>query len=528
MDLTFEGSFAESRDKTLFNDQMIQHLFELHEEFESSRQDLLKQREETQLNYDKGGYPHYLLNHPAKHENWQVAAIPEDCRVRRVEITGPVSSAKMVINMLNPNQEGIAADMAMLDFEDSMKPTWENVLSGLHNVVGAIQGDLTFEQVSSNGSVKKYALNPKGPRAHVMVRVRGLHMVESHAHVKNSPISAGVFDAYMVAALTAKIQLSRGETPMFYIPKMEHFKEAAWWNSLFAAIERKLNLSSSSLRVTALIETLPASYQVEEMLYELRERALGFNGGRWDKIFSDIKTLRMHENRIMADRSYIDMTRSWMDNYAKNIIKICHKHGAYALGGMSAFTPGKDEATRIEQIKKVEADKAREAQIGHDGCWVSHPFFIKMARDQFKEENQLHRLLENFLDQPDLLPQSDGPKTIEGLRKNIRVGIAYQKGWNEGLGCVAFDNMMEDLATLEISRAQTWQWLHFKVTLDDGTQVTKELVKKIFAEECEKIISEFNGQEKDQWIEAKTMAEETFLMDRLNNFFGDIQQRKAQ
>ncbi|MEL6611004.1 MAG: malate synthase A, partial [Bacteroidota bacterium] len=248
------------------------------------------------------------------------------------------------------------------------------------------------------------------------------------------------------------------------------------------------------VRATFLIETLPAAYQMEEILYEIRTHAAGLNGGRWDKIFSDIKTLRAHGDRVMADRATIGMNRDWMSNYAKQLIRVCHKHGAFGMGGMAAFTPGRDPELRARQTAKVVADKEFEASIGHDGCWVSHPYFIGPALEPFLAQldgakNQLG-VIPDLPERPDLLPKSDGPKTMAGLRTNVRVGIAYMKGWNQDIGCVAWDNLMEDLATLEISRAQTWQWLHQGLFLDEGMQVTKALVLSIFDQELAEIKEE--------------------------------------
>jgi len=349
----------------------------LHTELESGRQTLLSARKNQQAEYDRGAVPKFIQGHPAKSTSWQVRAIPEDLKDRRVEITGPISSAKMVINMLSENQDGDIACTAMLDFEDSMAPTWENVLSGIQNLIGVANKNLTFSQAG-----KSYSLNP-AKMALPMVRVRGLHLNEAHVQINGQAISAGLFDLAVSAFHSAKQFLRDGKTPKFYVPKCEHYLEARWWNEVFQKIEKTLELAQGTLRATFLIETLPASFQMEEILFEIRERACGLNGGRWDKIFSDIKTLRMHADRVLANRSSIDMTRPWMDSYAKLLIKTCHKHGAFAMGGMSAFTPGKDPETRRTQIEKVIADKRREASNGHDGCWVSHPFFIRPAKEQF-------------------------------------------------------------------------------------------------------------------------------------------------
>ena len=419
---------------------------------------------------------------------WKVAPVPADLRVRRVEITGPVNSAKMVINMLGRNADNVRADTAMLDFEDSMKPSWRNVIDGVHNVIGAAEGTLAVDTPE-----RKYRLTP-GDMPVIMVRARGLHLDESNLLIDGKPISAGLFDLALCFFHTAKTLLAQSKTPKYYIPKTEHYLEARWWNELFVALQGALGLSPGTLRATFLIETLPAAFQIEEILYEIREHAAGLNVGRWDKIFSDIKVLKSHPDRIMADRATITMQKPWMDNYAKRLIKICHERGAYAIGGMSAFTPGKTPELRAQQTAKVSADKANEFAIGHDGCWVSHPYFITHALAEFKCEQQLERLLPEFPRYPDILPRGEEPRTIEGLRTNVRVGIAYQNGWNQDIGCVSWDGLMEDLATLEISRAQTWQWLHHKVTLADGRKVTPDLVATIFDEELAKIHDEVRAE----------------------------------
>jgi malate synthase len=259
------------------------------------------------------------------------------------------------------------------------------------------------------------------------------------------------------------------------------------------------------LRATFLIETLPAAFQMEEILYELRQHATGLNVGRWDKIFSDIKTLKMHPDRILADRASISLNRPWMRNYAERLIKICHRHGAYAMGGMAAFTPGRTAELREEQTRKVVADKEFEASLGHDGCWVSHPYFIGPAMSAFRHDDQLD-VHPDIDDRPDLLPQGTPPRTLEGLRTNVRVAIAYTRGWMQDIGCVAWDDLMEDLATLEISRAQTWQWLHHRVELDDGRQVTRELVVATFDDELVRIEQEI--REAMSGLEASVIEDE--------------------
>ncbi len=500
----------------VFTSDLIDNLIALHQEFEPERQELLQARKTRQAKFDQGVLPTFE-SHPAQTENWSVAPIPQDLLDRRVEITGPISSAKMVINMLSANQDGAMAKTAMLDFEDSMAPTWENVLAGFKNIIAVADKSLSYTQKHSIGLEKTYSLNPN-QMALPMVRVRGLHLGEKNFTVAHTPISASLLDFYVTAAHTARKFIADGITPKFYVPKCEHYLEARWWNKVFSRVESLLGLPNGKIKVTFLIETLPAAFQMEEILYEIRNHACGLNGGRWDKIFSDIKTLKMHPDRVMADRASIDMTRPWMENYAKLLIKTCHKHGAFAMGGMSAFTPGSDEATRITQLEKVRKDKEREASIGHDGCWVSHPYFITMASEQFKKTNQLDVMLSDFPEKPDLYPKADGPKTLKGLRQNIRVGIAYQLGWNQGLGCIAFENLMEDLATLEISRAQVWQWLHHKIRLDDDVTVTPKLVETIFEEEFASLVPEYLGQELEL-RNAKEQIKHIYLQTDLSDFY---------
>ena len=520
------SSFAPSE---LFTPEALHLVKHLHSIFDEDRRQLLADRQIRQTAFDQGKFPEYIHDHPAVTATWQVAAIPVDVQDRRVEITGPVSDAKMVINMLSPGPQGICADMAMLDFEDSMKPSWRNVVQGIDNVRHAVKGDLTYTKPADTQSPEKiYRLNP-ARMAHVMVRVRGLHLEETNVQVDETPVSAGLFDLVMCAVHTARVQLQARRTPMFYVPKCEHFMEARWWHRVFTELERQLDIPYGSLRTTFLIETLPAAFQVEPILFEIRDRAVGLNGGRWDKIFSDIKTLRNHPNRVIADRGWIDMTKPWMDNYVKHLIQVCHKHGAFAMGGMSAFTPGKDEATRQFQTEKVLSDKAREASIGHDGCWVSHPYFIASARAQFTERNQLQRKLEDFDPTPDLLPQGIGPRTIKGLRTNIRVSIAYMEGWHQDQGCISFDNLMEDLATFEISRAQTWQWLRHHITLEDGTAMSSALVQTIFTEEAERLIQERGADPNSRTSlnAAKDAAQELFLRKELPDFLS-LRSERAQ
>ena len=465
----------------IFVPAVIGLIAKLHRELQPDRQRLLVARLERQEEWDRGAVPDYLDDEvsAAAQGEWQIAPLNPDLRQRRVEITGPINDTKMVINMLTRTANGDRADAAMLDFEDSMKPAWANVMQGVENLIGASDGSLSYVKPAQGDQLEKfYQLDPDDMPL-LMVRCRGLHLSESNVRVDDQPLAGGVLDLALSTFHTAKRLMHQGKTPKYYVPKVEHYLEARWWDTLFSRLEDELGIPRSSLRATFLIETLPAAFQMEEILYELRDHATGLNVGRWDKIFSDIKTLKGHPDRVMADRASISLNRPWMKNYAERLIKICHRHGAFAMGGMAAFTPGSSAARRKEQTRKVVEDKEFESALGHDGCWVSHPYFIAPAMSAFSTDNQLDSIPE-VDDRPDLLPAMTPPRTLDGLRTNVRVGIAYTKGWIEDIGCVAWDDLMEDLATLEISRAQTWQWLHHAVELDGGEKVTRDLVVQIF------------------------------------------------
>jgi len=496
----FPKSYWDSINSELFPKELQNILKILHKDFEPQRKVLLSARLEKQKQYDQGQVPAYLSkNSIALTGDWKVAPLPDILKKRRVEITGPAHSTKMVIQMLSPNDEGAIADTAMIDFEDSLKPDFENVLNGYKNVIGAVNKNLYYENVISDKQIKVYKLNPN-KMAFPMVRVRGLHLDESNILIDDVPIAAGLLDLAVCFFHTAKNYINQGLPPKYYVPKCEDFLEARWWNDLFIALQEKCSIPRGTLRATFLIETLPAAFQIEEILYEIREHAAALNVGRWDKIFSDIKICKNHQDCIFPDRSSITMKSTWMENYAKRIIKICHKRGALAIGGMAAFTPGSTAEIRKEQTSKVVVDKNREFELGHDGCWVSHPYFIGCAITCFKKNNQLDVMLENFPINPDLLPSLTnglkGPKTLNGLRTNIRVGIAYVNGLLNGQGCISLDYLMEDLATLEISRSQVWQWLKQGVELDSGEVVDKVLVTKLFDEEYKKLNEEFSIIEK--------------------------------
>ncbi len=485
--------------RELLTPPAVEMLANLHRKLDGERRELLEARARRQAAWDAGALParRYGPVSDRARGDWSIAPLPDDLMERRVEITGPVNDTKMVINMLSRNEEGMRADAAMLDFEDSMMPSWANVVRGLANLRGAADGSLRFVKPAAGDQPEKvYRLDP-GDMPLLMVRCRGLHLEESNLRIDGAPAAAAIVDLVLAASVSAARLLERGKTPKYYVPKIEHHREARWWNRLFRAIEEALDLPWAALRATFLIETLPAALQMEEILYQLRERVAGLNVGRWDKIFSDIKVLKEHPDRVLADRATISLTRPWMRAYAQSLIHICHRHGAFAMGGMAAFTPGATADRRREQTARVVEDKRFEAALGHDGCWVSHPYFIGPALAAFERSNQLD-VIPDLPDPAELLPQGGGPRTLAGLRTNARVGIAYMKGWNEEVGCVAWDDLMEDLATLEISRAQTWQWLRHAVPLDDGRTVTRELVERVFAEELAEIVAEVRAAVADE------------------------------
>lgn len=500
-------------------------LASLHRALEPERQALLNARRDWQAHIDAGALPDYLdRQSPALRGSWTVAPIPADLLTRRVEITGPANSAKMVINMLSRGADGVRADTAMLDLEDAMKPEWGNVMAAVLNVRAAAAGTLTHVERGPAGE-KTYRLDPKD-RAVIIVRPRGLHLNEVNLTIDGTPVSGALLDLALSAWHSAPALVAQGLTPAFYIPKVEHHAEAHWWSLALARIEDALGLSGGTIKATFLIETLPAAFEMEEILFAARQHAVGLNVGRWDKIFSDIKSLKHHPARILADRARIGMDQPWMADYAYRCVQISHTRGAFGLGGMAAFTPGKTAELRAQQTQKVIEDKRLEAERGHDGCWVSHPYFIGPALAQFTHANQLavrHAGRDKF---PDLLPKAGTPRTLNGLRTNVRVGIGYLNGWSHGIGCVSWDNLMEDLATLEISRAQTWQWLHYGVQLDDGARVTEALVRQTFREELERIGAEVREGThgppdpalEESFTQAAREAEAVFTRPELTDF----------
>jgi malate synthase len=462
--------------------EAVRFLTKIARRFEPKRRELLAQRAERQHRIDEGEMPDFL-EHTAeiRKSEWKVAPIPKDLLDRRVEITGPVDR-KMIINALNSG-----ANVFMADFEDSNSPTWQNNLEGQANLSDAVNGSIRF--VSPEG--KQYALNSRV--ATLMVRPRGWHLVERHFEVDGKPISASLFDFGLYFFRNAARLVEKGTGPYFYLPKMESHLEARLWNDVFCFAQDELGIPRGTIRATVLIETILAAFEMDEILYELREHSAGLNCGRWDYIFSFIKKFRNRPDFVLPDRSTVTMEKHFLKSYVDLLIQTCHRRGIHAMGGMAAQIPIKnDPAANEAALEKVRQDKLREVRAGHDGTWVAHPGLVPIAKEIFdanmKEPNQISRCRgEVHVTQSDLLAVPEGAITEQGLRWNIDVGLQYLESWLRGLGCVPIYNLMEDAATAEICRAQAWQWIRHRAKLSDGRPVTQELVRQIIDEQKAKL-----------------------------------------
>ena len=455
----------------------------LHRKFEQRRRSLLAARAERQREFDAGKLPDFLPETQGVRESeWKVAPQPADLLDRRVEITGP-TDRKMVINALN-----CGASTFMADFEDANCPTWHNMIDGQVNLRDAVRRTISFEQ---NG--KRYRLNEK--TAVLIPRPRGWHLDEKHMKVDGEAVSGSLFDFGLFFFHNAKELLARGSGPYFYLPKMESHLEARLWNDVFVFSQDSLGVKRGSIKATALVETVLAAFEMDEILWELREHSAGLNIGRWDYIFSCIKKFRSNTNFCLADRSQVTMTSPFMRAYALSLVRTCHHRGAPAMGGMAAQIPIKnDPAANEAALEKVRQDKLREVTDGCDGTWVAHPGLVGIAKEVFDQHmprpNQYDRQRPDVkVSAKDLLNfQPEAPITEAGIRNNISVGIQYLGAWLAGNGCVPVFNLMEDAATAEISRSQIWQWIRSpKGVLDDGRKVTAELFKQLLAEELPKV-----------------------------------------
>jgi malate synthase len=468
-------------DMEILTEEALVFLAKLGRKFEARRRDLLDRRVSRQREISEGHLPDFLEStQEVREREWTVAPIPDDLQDRRVEITGPVDR-KMIINALNSG-----ANVFMADFEDSHTPTWENNLQGQINLRDAVDGAISF----TGPEGKSYRLAEK--TATLFVRPRGWHLVEKHLFVDGKPISGSLFDFGLFFFHNAKELVAKGSGPYFYLPKMESHLEARLWNDVFNFAQDELGLARGTIRATVLIETILAAFEMDEILYELREHSAGLNCGRWDYIFSFIKKFRDRPDFVLPDRAQVTMDRDFLDAYVRLLIKTCHRRGIHAMGGMAAQIPIKNDAAANERaLDKVRQDKLREVKAGHDGTWVAHPGLVAVAKEIFdahmKEPNQLHRLKEDVTTAQDLLKVPKGEITEGGLRLNVDVGIQYLETWLRGNGCVPIYNLMEDAATAEICRAQVWQWVRHGARMDDGRAVNTELVRQTIAEELEKL-----------------------------------------
>lgn len=489
----------------------------LQREFNPRRLELLAKRKERQAAIDRGEMPDFLSETQSIREgDWIIDPIPKDLKNRRVEITGPVDR-KMVINALNSG-----ASCFMADFEDSHSPTWVGTLDGQVNLYDAVRGDIEF--TSTEG--KRYTLNEKV--ATLLVRPRGWHLPEKHVLVDGELASGSLFDFALYFFHNAQERLARYSGTYFYLPKLEHYLEARLWNDVFTRAEQLLELPRGTIKATVLIEHILATFQMAEILYELRQHSSGLNCGRWDYLFSYIKKFAKKHDYIVPDRGQVTMTAPFMRAYTLLCIRECHRRGAHAMGGMAAYIPVKSDPEANEKaLAKVREDKRREATDGHDGTWVAHPGLVEIAREEFDrvlgdEPNQIDRRRDDVqVTAAQLVEVPQGTITEEGLRLNIRVGIQYLEAWLGGLGCVPLYNLMEDAATAEISRTQVWQWVHNpNGRLEDGREITMDLVKAFVREELDRIRTErgdarFSG---GHFAKATGLFEELVVSETLPEF----------
>ncbi len=487
---------------------------DLQRRFGPRRKALLERRKDVNRRLAAGALPDFLPETKwVRTSDWRVAPVPAELLDRRVEITGPVDR-KMVINALNSG-----AEVFMADFEDSCAPTFRNVIEGQQNLFDAVRRTIALTDEKTG---KRYALAEKV--AVLFVRPRGWHLEEKHVLVDGQPVSGSLFDFGLFFFHNAKEQVARGTAPYFYLPKMESRLEARLWNDVFAYAQHALGIPRGTIKATVLIETILAAFEMDEILFELRDHSAGLNCGRWDYIFSFIKKLGDDGTRVMPDRATVTMEQHFLRSYSRLLIETCHRRGAFAMGGMAAQIPIKNDTEANERaMAKVRADKQREAKDGHDGTWVAHPGLVAIAREQFDavlagRKNQLDvRLPDLRVTQQDLLQVPTGQITEAGLRQNLAVGVRYTEAWLRGSGCVPIFNLMEDAATAEISRTQVWQWRHHGAQLADGRVIDAALVRTTLADEVAKVHAELGDDAfgRTRFADATNLFESLLLADEL-------------
>lgn len=505
------GSLQEGFEEILTKDALA-FVAGLHREFDARRRELLARRDERQVEFDNGALPDFLSDtEEIRFSSWQVAPTPEDLQQRWAEITGPVDR-KMMIGALNSG-----ADAFMADFEDALSPTWDNIVNGQINARDAVRREITFE--NPDGSVR--TLNEK--IATLLIRPRGWHLDEKHVLVDGKPVSASLFDFGMYMFHNAAERIARGTGPYFYLPKLESHLEARLWNDAFVKAQNDLGVPQGSVRATVLIETLPAAFEMEEILYELRDHSAGLNAGRWDYIFSAVKRFKSQPSFTLPDRVQVTMTTPFMRAYTELLVRTCHKRGAHAMGGMAAFIPSRRDPEINEiALTGVRADKERESTDGFDGTWVAHPDLVSVARDIFETNlngarNQRERLREDVeVSAGELvsLDESGGTVSEDGVRANISVALQYINSWLNGVGAAGINNLMEDAATAEISRGQIWQWIRHGAELDDGRSVTSELYESLRDEE----LASLGGSEESRYGDAVEILDQLVLNEEFTEF----------
>lgn len=487
--------------------------------FEDRRQHLLQLRKTRAVDYDAGRTPHYCHHPQARDPEWKCAPVPTDLTDRRVEITGPVDR-KMIIHGLNSG-----ACVYMADLEDSTSPTWNNVMEGQVNLRDAVRGTISFTN-TANGKV--YRLNET--KATLFVRPRGWHLDEAHITVDGKVASASIVDFSLYFFHNVHALLNNGTAPYYYLPKIESYLEARLWNDVICDAQQFVGVPRGTCRATVLLETIVAAYEMEEILYELKEHSLGLNCGRWDYLFSYIKKMKMHPDKIAPDRAHLTMKTPLMDAYVKRLIYICHKRGTFAMGGMSASIPIKNDPVANDiAMKKVEDDKLREVLAGHDGTWVAHPALVQVAKNVFDHHMKIpNQILEApgysgaDVTEADLLELPNIPKsqaiTSKALAHGVGIVMAYTEAWLRGVGCIPLHNAMEDAATAEISRVQIWQWRHHKVvTADDGRAITADRITQLVQQEVEK-----HGPEEGKWKLAGRLVEQMLNKAELDDFLTSV------
>jgi malate synthase len=464
---------------SILTDEALAFVVGLQRKFGPERKRLLAQREAVQAKLDAGWRPEFpKATQQIRDSEWTVAPLPKDLLDRRVEITGPVDR-KMIINALNSG-----ASVFMADFEDSSTPTFANLIDGQINLRDAIAGTIIFDDPTTH---RHYQLNPK--TAVLMVRPRGWHLPEKHVLVDGEPMSGSLFDFGLYFFHNAKALIAKGTGPYFYLPKMESAEEAALWNEVFIHSQAALGIPNGTIKATVLIETILASFEMDEILHALQDHSAGLNCGRWDYIYSYIKKFRNDPAAVLPDRAQVTMTTHFLQSYVRLLIKTCHRRNVHAMGGMAAQIPIRnDPAANEAAMARVRADKEREVNEGHDGTWVAHPGLVPIAKEIFDKAmpgpNQLARKRQDVnVTAEDLMKAPAGTITEAGLRSNINVGLGYIESWLRGIGCVPLHNLMEDAATAEISRSQIWQWIHHEARLDDGRVVDLQLCEVILGDE---------------------------------------------